>query len=226
MTALQQLSKAAEFKFSGTPGTFEGYAAVFGNVDGGGDVIAPGAFKDYQRTRDNRVLVLLQHSMRDPIGKADVSQDTRGLHVRGALAVDDPTAARAYGLMKSGLLDSMSIGFEIRSGGAQYVDGVRMLTDLKLYEVSIVTMGMNDLARVDAVKTAADCAHVRELEHLLRENPYFALSRRKATAAASALWPILTAERDAQGDARDERADFVAIAKTLDQLSQQLKGYK
>lgn len=221
---LKRLDAPAEFKFTGAPGSFEGYAAVFGNVDQGGDAIVPNAFKEVVKDRNGQVLVLYQHSARDPIGKAKVKQDSHGLHVRGTLALQDVTAAKAHALMQSGVLDAMSIGYEILPGGAEYAQGVRVLTGLKLYEVSVVTFGMNELARVDVVKTVSECKQPRELEHLLRESPHFALSRRKATAAANALWPILN-EREAQGDARDERADVVAIAKTLDQISQLLKGY-
>lgn len=223
---LQQKSQITEFKFAGAAGAFEGYAAVFGNVDQGGDVIAPGAFKQVVQDRRGQVLILYQHSMRDPIGRAQVAQDGYGLHVRGQLALDDATAAKAHALMTGGVIDAMSIGYEVLPNGAQWHEsGARVLTDLKLYEVSVVTFGMNELARVDVVKSVRDCAQVRDLEHLMRESPYFALSSRKAKAAANALWPILNA-REAQEDARDERAEAMAFAKSLDRLSHLLKGYK
>lgn len=120
----------AEFKFAGSPGSFEGYAAVFGNVDQGGDCIVANAFKQAVTDRNGQVLVLYQHSARDPIGKATVNQDSRGLHVRGALALRDATAAKAHALMESGVLDAMSIGYEILPGGAEYAEGVRILTAL------------------------------------------------------------------------------------------------
>ena len=223
--SLLHKSYPTEFKFAAEPGSFDGYAAVFGNVDQGGDVIAPGAFKQFARTRDGSVLVLYQHSMNDPIGKAQVTQDERGLRVSGQLATSDPIAARAYGLMKSGLLDAMSIGYEVLPGGAKHVDGNRMLTDLKLYEVSVVTFGMNDQARVDAVKTMQECRNIRELEHLLRENPYLRLSNRKAKKIANLAWPILN-ECEAQDDAREERTEMLVIAKSLDVITQLLKDHK
>ena len=69
-----------EFKFADTngaaPGTFEGYGAVFGNIDSHGDVIEPGAFAKslLDRARDGRRLppMYKQHGMtgigRDPVG--------------------------------------------------------------------------------------------------------------------------------------------------------------
>ena len=38
-----------KFADAGTPGTFEGYGAVFGNIDAYGDVIQKGAFKETLR---------------------------------------------------------------------------------------------------------------------------------------------------------------------------------
>lgn len=222
----KQLSVNAQFKFAASPGAFEGYAAVFDVVDSGGDVIEPGAFKEIEKTRDGRVLILYQHSHHDPIGKALVAQDAYGLHVRGELALDDPTAAKAYGLMRSGVLDAMSIGYAILPGGYEYApSGVRTLKALKLFEVSIVTFPMNGAARVDAVKRVRDCQSLRELEHLLREVPHFQLSSRKAKAAAGALWPILN-EREAQEGDREDREMAELYVSELNSLTTLLKGLK
>lgn len=221
-----QLTRNSHFKFAATGGTFEGYAAVFGNVDNGGDVIQPGAFKQFATTRDGKVRVLYQHDATKPIGTAVVTQDSHGLHVRGELALDDSVAAQVYALMKSGALDSMSIGYGILPGGAQFMQsGERHLSALKLYEVSIVTFGMNEAARISSVKRAAECKSPRELEHLLRENPVFQLSSRKAKAAANALWPILN-ERDAQTDDREDREKAEQIVTQIQSITSLLKGSK
>lgn len=222
---VKRLDSPAEFKFSGKPGSFEGYAAVFSNLDSGGDVILPGAFQEFVQTRDGKTLVLYQHSMRDPIGKADVSQDSHGLHVRAELALNDPTALKAYGLMRDGLIDSMSVGYDVLPGGESFKNGRRELSRLKLFECSIVTFGMNELARVEAVKSAMDCANPRDLEHLLRDSLF--LSGRKAKAAANALWPLLS-DRDDQADERDARSTAALereIARIASTQSSFQKGY-
>lgn len=220
---VKRLDTPTEFKLANALGGFEGYAAIFGNVDQGGDVIVQGAFREFVKTRDGKVLILYQHSVRDPIGKAIVSQDTRGLHVRGELALEDPTASKAYGLMKSGILDAMSIGYQVLPGGAEQDKSVRKLTGLKLYEVSLVTWGLNEQARVETVKSALDCQHPRELEHLLRDA--LQLSSRKAKAASNALWPILNTERDVQEGDRDDRA-IAAYVSQLNSITTFLKGLK
>ncbi|HEX7454967.1 MAG TPA: HK97 family phage prohead protease [Gallionella sp.] len=218
---IKHIDSPAEFKFAGSAGTFEGYAAVFGNVDSGGDVILPGAFQEFAKTKDGKTIVLYQHSLRDPIGKAAVSQDSHGLAFRGQLSLEDPTAKKAYGLMRDGVLDSMSIGYDVLPGGEQSKQGKRELSKLKLFEISAVTFGMNDLARIDTVKSAMDCGHTRELECLLRETLF--LSKRKAIAAAAVLWPILN-ERDAQDDDRDDRlkaapGQLISLASELNRIT-------
>jgi len=83
-------------------GQFEGYASTFGNVDQGGDLIEPGAFRESvgkARTEGWSIPMLWQHDQREPIGVwRDIFEDDRGLFVRGQLIMDgDPVAQRAYG---------------------------------------------------------------------------------------------------------------------------------
>ena len=214
-TQIKRFDSPTEFKFSGNAGKFEGYSAVFNNLDSGGDVILPGAFQEFVKTRDGKTIILYQHSARDPIGKGEVAQDSYGLHIRGELALDDPTAQKAYGLMKSGVIDSMSIGYDVLPGGEAFKNGRRELSRLKLFECSVVTFGMNDLARVETVKSAMDCTSPRELEHLLRDS--LTLSNRKAKAAANSLWPLLS-DRDDQADDCDDRK----LAEITPELKYQL----
>jgi HK97 family phage prohead protease len=176
-------------------GKFEGYASVFGNVDQGGDIIEEGAFKEFARTRDNKTLILFQHDMRQPIGKAEVSQDSKGLHVKGELVMADPVAQRAYVHMKADTLDGMSVGFDILPGGAEILNsGVRTLKALKLWEVSLVTFGMNELARVESVKRAGQMTTIREYEDFLRDEAGY--SHAQAKLLASGGWKALQMARD------------------------------
>ena len=55
--------------FESSPnGTIEGYAAIFGEPDRGGDVIAPGAFTNSLAARAASVKLLWQHDPAQPIG--------------------------------------------------------------------------------------------------------------------------------------------------------------
>ena len=203
-----------EFKASdvGADGSFTGYGARFSNVDLGGDVIEPGAFKEIVRNRNGKVAVLLQHSTRDVIGEAAVSQDGKGLAVTGRLLLEDPLAKKAHRLVRAGLVTGLSIGYDTLRGGAQILEnGIRKLTDLKLWEISVVTFGANPLAQVESIKALSAAESVHELKTILHHEHQF--SRSKAATAADALWRIL--------QARDDPA-----SETQEQLFEQLKTFQ
>jgi uncharacterized protein len=170
-----------ETKAFGDSGSFEGYAAIFGNVDLGGDVIDRGAFKDIVKGRNGQTKILYQHNMRDPIGTASVEQDDKGLAFKGQLILEAPSARSAYALMKGGALDGMSIGYDVLPGGADVMkSGVRQLKALKLWEISPVTFGMNPLAGISNVKGITT---IREFEDFLRDVGGYTNAQAKALAS-------------------------------------------
>jgi HK97 family phage prohead protease len=137
-----------------TEGTrIEGYASLFGNADRGGDVVAPGAFEASLRrlaSEGRRVRMLWQHDPAQPIGVWDEArEDARGLWVKGRLLDGVARAREAAALIEAGALDGLSIGY--RTLRAQKTDkGHRLLTELELWEVSLVTFPMLPSARVGA----------------------------------------------------------------------------
>lgn len=177
-----------ESKAFGDTGSFEGYAAIFGNVDLGGDLIEPDAFKEFVRNSEGKTIILNQHNQRDPIGVADVVQDSKGLAFKGQLILDAPSARGAYALMKARALGGMSMGYDVLSGGSQVLtSGVRSLRSLKLWEISPVTFGMNPLAGISGVKSidlilkAGRLPSLSEFEDFLREAGF---SKSQSTAVA------------------------------------------
>ena len=193
-----------ELKAIGDTGTFSGYASIFGNVDSGGDIMERGAFKEFHKTRDGKVLILYQHSSRDPIGKADVRQDDKGLYFDGQLVMDDAIARKAYSGMKAGTIDAMSFGFDVLPGGATITEaGIRKVTAVKLWEISPVTFGMNELARIEAVKAAQQVTNIREFEDFLRDVGGF--SKAQAKLLASGGWKAMPDQRDVDGEADQEQ---------------------
>jgi uncharacterized protein len=180
---MEFLNLQLETKSLSDAGTFEGYAAVFGNVDLGADVIEKGAFKEIVLGRNGRVKVLNQHNQRDPIGTAEVVQDGKGLKFKGELVMGVRSAQEAYLLMKSDALDGMSIGYDVLPGGAEILtSGVRKLKALKLYEISPVTFGMNPKAGITGVKSS-DITTIREFEDFLRDVGGYTIAQAKALAS-------------------------------------------
>lgn len=189
-----------EVKFAadeGKAGEFEGYGAVFGNVDSYGDVIQRGAFKEtLAEWEDKKTLppMLVQHGgwmMTDmdalPIGKWEaMSEDRTGLHVKGRLInLDTERGKTIYGAMKEGVLDGMSIGYRAKEFaiGTKPDEPRRTLKKIDLFEVSVVTFPANGKARVAAVKAANRVKTIREFEDFLRDAGGFSHAAAKAIAA-------------------------------------------
>ena len=179
-------------KVSPDSGTFEGLASVYNIKDQGGDVVIPGAFKEFELTQDQQIRILDGHDTRAPIGKGKLTETPLGLHVKATLNMAVSRAREVFALLKDGIIDGLSIGYTPLAGGVEYRDGARYLTALRLFEISTVVFPMNQSARVGLVKHAGAAADLRELEGLLRAGVKVQLSGRKSKAAARALWPILT----------------------------------
>jgi HK97 family phage prohead protease len=208
-----------EMKQVGDAGEFEGYAATFGNVDQGGDVIEAGAIIEsvVKAKADRRAIPMLwQHDQREPIGIwKDIAEDAKGLYVRGQLLIeDDQVARRAYGHLKAKSIGGLSIGYRIMPGGAemdQKRPGIQRLKKIDLREISLVTMPMNIEARVTSVKTilaAGNLPTVREFEEHLRESGF---SKSLAAAIAGKAAPLLRGEPDAT--ANEAKAFLDALLK-------------
>lgn len=131
----------------------EGYASLFGIPDQGGDVVAPGAYADSLKamnTEGRRVRMLWQHDPAQPIGIWDsVTEDARGLRVKGRLLDSVARGREAAALIAAGAIEGLSIGYRtLRASRTE--TGQRLLTALELWEVSLVTFPMLPTARVTA----------------------------------------------------------------------------
>ena len=161
--ALERKAQPVAIERIAADGSFEGYAALFGRVDLGRDLILPGAFAESLARRGAAgVRMLFQHDPAEPIGVwTEITEDARGLFVRGHLT---PVVARArvvLAMLRAGALDGLSIGFRTVEGRADPRTRVRRLSRIDLWEVSIVTFPMQPEARVEAVKNAPLAAAIR-----------------------------------------------------------------
>lgn len=152
-------------KSSGGGMTVEGYASAFNVVDSDGDLIIPGAYKGTIKSRqpDGLIKFLWQHDHLKPIGVVtSLKEDEYGLKFSAKLA-NTSLAKEAYELMKAGAVNRFSIGFEIsksvnKSAGALGISSlpadrqIRVIEDVKLWEVSPVTFPANEGAKLTAIK--------------------------------------------------------------------------
>lgn len=165
-------------------GSFEGYASVFNNKDLGNDVIRQGAFaKTLADKKARHIKLLYQHKTDEPIGVIDsLEEDKRGLKIRGRLAMGTQKGREVFELMKMGALDSMSIGYRLTPDGYKYDDKNkrRVIKEVDLMEVSMVTFPMNPKAKITKVKLAEMDA--REIEAYLRDVGVMSTAVAKQTA--------------------------------------------
>ncbi|HEX8309215.1 MAG TPA: HK97 family phage prohead protease [Allosphingosinicella sp.] len=130
---------------------FAGYAAVFDRPDRGGDVVRAGAFERSLKRGARPVPLLWQHDPARPVGRIEyLREDGRGLRVIARLS-GGAAGRAAAALLGAGKVAGLSFGYRVRksSGSAP-----RVLEDVELVEVSLVTAPMQPKARVHAVEVS------------------------------------------------------------------------
>jgi HK97 family phage prohead protease len=150
-------------------GTFVGYASTYGGQpDSYGDIVDKGAFSRTLDHHAGKIKILYQHDQKAPIGMGELTDSEGGLIMKGKLLIGAgiPEADKAYTLLKAGLVDGLSIGYDIVKQ-ERAADG-NHLKELKLYEVSCVTLPANESCRIVNVKSIDDCfADVLERMNLI-----------------------------------------------------------
>lgn len=141
---------------AGQRGVFAGYASLFGVPDTGGDVVVAGAFAASLARRGlGGIRMLFQHDAGQPVGTwLELSEDRRGLFVRGRLAPGVQKAEELASLLHDGAIDGLSIGFRAVLATRDRVSRQRRLMKVDLWEISLVTFPMLEGARVTALEWA------------------------------------------------------------------------
>lgn len=218
MNDLAHMPCPIELKFAdgAQPGTFEGYASVFGVTDFHRDMVVPGAFKATiarMKARGFNVPMYLNHGAKlggdnKPVGVWDsIEEDAKGLAVKGTiLGLSTDIGQYNYELVKGGALRGISIGYRVPPGGAIYgktaTEPRRTLKTLDVAEISLVDNPSNHMAAVTAIKSCADMTE-REFEQWLMRDADFTASEAKTIISSG--FKALKAARDA-GDQSETAA--------------------
>lgn len=223
---LDEASKAA--------GSFEGYGAVYGNIDDHEDLIEPGAFAKslLDRDRGGRALPpmykmhgAMTGNRHEPIGVWDaMSEDANGLHVKGRLiGLDTEQGKWTYAQLKEGALKGLSIGYRVPAHGARKGSGrpgepKRVIKMATLREISLVDDPSNALARVYAMKSlmagddaalADEIKTIRDFEDFLRDAGFSNAAARAIAAGGFKAKPD-PRDEDGIGDLIRERMGALA----------------
>jgi len=141
-------SFTGELRAEGDGNTFVGYAAVFNSPSEPlpfVERIAPGAFSKTLKNRKRDIRLYVNHDSNLVLASRRsvtlrLSEDERGLRVEADMP--DTSAGRDIReLMRTGVVDKMSLGFQVDKRGAMWsANGTeRTLTSVRLFETSIVT---------------------------------------------------------------------------------------
>lgn len=212
---------------AGGPVIVSGYASTFGGeADSYGDVIDKGAYAatiaDWA-LRTYAMPMLINHDGL-PVGKwpaLGMKEDGRGLYVEGELTPGHPGAAAVEASLRHGAISGLSIGFRTKAVEMRE-DGIRVLKQIDLREISIVGSPANETARVTGVKSDLT---IREFEDFLCETLRWPRGMAKAVAAEGfKAGANLRMRRDAEGanpgtgretTGKDEPRDGADEAKAL-----------
>lgn len=184
---LKTIDFGFEVKEVTSSGNFTGYGSVYNVVDQGDDIVASGAFAESiaNLTAKKRLpSMLFGHKSGElPVGAyQSMKEDSAGLWLDGNLAIDTQKGGDIHKLMlmrPHPAISGLSIGFVTRDDSYDRVTGIRTIKKADLWEVSIVNFPMNDLARVQTVKSIETIENLRDAERYLRDSGY---SRAEAVA--------------------------------------------
>lgn len=136
-------------------GIVKGYGSVFGNIDSDNDIILQGAYTKTLKENGSRVRYCNQHRIDQPLGKfSELYEDGVGL----AFVAEIPKTRMGEDillLMKNGVITENSVGI-MPIQKSYRADGVRELKEVKLYEISCVTLAANPMALITDAKGEID----------------------------------------------------------------------
>lgn len=164
-----------------------GYASHFWSVDSYGTALKKGAFRKTIRERGERIPVLWQHNPDTPIGKpTELKEDTTGLRFNASISEGTTHGRDVMALLRDGVPLGMSFGFEtIKDRAAEDTDDldfthapdffkgkegrkhVRIIEEVRLWEISAVTFPANTQATINDVRETAEAdALISLIEHM------------------------------------------------------------
>jgi HK97 family phage prohead protease len=182
-------------------------AAVFGNIDRGGDVCVPGCVKNAAEFI-NEGSVFWNHDQNIPIGYPIGARETADGFEVDARWHTTPEAQKYRTIVRdrlaSGRSTGSSIGYKVRgTPSTQWVNGrsVRILDAIDIFEVSVVPIAMNPLARVlDAKGDLVSLDDVRD---------WFECEYKSGRALSRANLGKLKAVHEALRNLKDDLAELI-----------------
>lgn len=126
-----------------------GYAARFDTPDSSGDLFDRQAFEGALDAPQG-VQLLWQHQAANPVGRIiRLLATTTGLWVEAELNADLRLAREAISLIQASALTGLSVGFRTFAASPREAGRIRLIQDVELWEISLVTFPMHPNARIE-----------------------------------------------------------------------------
>jgi len=153
---MKNLDLAIRFEAPGDAGEFSGHAAIWDAPNAHREAVVRGAFKrslaEHQQA-GTKPLMLWMHDQAEIIGVwTSIAEDATGLAVNGKIVTTTNRGREAFDLLKAGALNGLSIGFRSRAD-KRGANGLRILTDIDLAEISLVGLPSASRARISSVRS-------------------------------------------------------------------------
>lgn len=130
-------------------GSFSGTLSTYGNLDEVFDIMEKGAFDNTVKQKGTKFPLLYQHDQYSPIGSFEIIGIKDSLDISGRFNLETQKGREGYALLKAEDITGLSIGYY----PVNYYydeDGNRHLTEVELFEGSLVTFPANKLATAEA----------------------------------------------------------------------------
>lgn len=141
-----------EIKAEGDDFIIAGWGAKYGNIDSYRDVLQGGCAAKTLAERRDRIAFCEQHNINNPVGKFLVLEEREeGIYFEVKISDAEPKIKTK---IKEGILKEFSIGYSEVKAEIGEVEGkeVNLVKEIKLYEISVVTVAANDQATLLEMK--------------------------------------------------------------------------
>lgn len=222
-----------ELKADEKNNSVEGYAAIFDNVDSHKDIIRKGSFKKTISENLKRIKLMRNH-YQGVIGvPTHLEEDSKGLYFKGKVSNTD-LGKETLILIKDGVLSENSIGyraikyhFEEDEQDTYGIDPFRVLTELKLMEISVVDWGSNEEARIVGVKSddyiQQASQKLQKFESAIKNNVGILDNKQVVTSLYEDVKSLLDMAEPSLDTRTDLVADYKETRKVCDDIGKIIK---
>lgn len=201
------------------------YGSSFNVVDDGNDMVLPGAYtktiaEQGPQSKQPRIKHLYQHDTTAILGMPQVlKEDGFGLYVESKV-VPTTLGKDCLLLYEAGVITEHSIGYEVVDATWDRAKAVRLLRELKLFEVSAVTWGMNSETPTVGVKSLTDPSRLTAMaEQAQRLDSILHSGNLRSDALCETLERELKALQTALAPSADAASQPYSIQGVLDSMT-------